>query len=76
MYILRSPAHTISQSLYLPDNPNVVVLGINSTVRTVVPLQPAEVLQPGKTLHFKIGEKLTYEQLFDVIIEEEKVITL
>ncbi len=76
IYVLRSPAHTISHSLYPPDNPNIVVLGINDTVPTGIPLQPAEMLQPGKMLHFKVGEKLSYKQLFDVIIEAENVITL
>ena len=76
IYVLRSPAHTISHSLYPPDNPNVVVLGIEDTVHTVAPLQPIEMLQPGKMLHFKVGEKLTYKQLFDVIIEAGNVITL
>jgi len=76
IYVLRSPAHTISHSLYPSDNPNVVVLSIEDTVPTVIPLQPAEMLQPGKMLPFKVGEKLTYKQLFDVIIEAENVITL
>lgn len=76
VYILRSPAHMMAPALYLSDNSSVVTLGIEGAVNSVIPSQPAEVLKSGATLHFKVGERITYKQLLDVIIEAEKVITL
>lgn len=76
VYILRGPAHTMAPALYFSDNPSVMTLGIEGAVNTVVPSQPAEVLQSGDVLHFKAGKTLAYKQLLDVIIEAGKVITL
>lgn len=75
-YVIRCPAHMMPPALYLSDEPGVVTLGIEGAVTTVRPSQPAELLQSGDTLRFKPGERLTYKQLLDVIIEAGKVITL
>jgi hypothetical protein len=74
--MIRSPAHTISHSLLLPENPNVVLLAIEGAVSTAIRSQPGEVLQPGGVLAFKVGQRLTYKQLLDVLIAERTVITL
>lgn len=76
VYVLRSPAHTIAPALYSSDKPSVVILGIEGAVTTVVASQPAEILKSASTFPFKTGERVTYKQLLDVIIEAEKVITL
>lgn len=76
VYVLRSPVQTMASVLYPSDDPGVVTLGIEGAVSTMVPSQPSEVLKSGDVLHFKVGERLTYKQLLDVIIEAGKVITL
>ncbi|MGQ0694873.1 MAG: hypothetical protein ACT4OL_04775 [Nitrospiraceae bacterium] len=76
VYLVRSPTDSLPHSLFPPDDLNVVVLRIEVTASTAVPLRSVEVLQPGDVLPFKEGEKLTYKQLFDVISRAGKVITL
>lgn len=77
IFLLRSPAHTISQSLFLSEDPNIAVLGIEGAVTTIQSQsQPGEVLQPGDALVFGAGQRLTYKQLLDVFIKGRIVLTL
>jgi hypothetical protein len=76
IYMIRSPAQTLLHSLLLPEKRNVVVLAIEGAVTTVIRSQPGEVLQPGGVLPFKMGQRLTYRQLVDVLIVGRTVITL
>jgi hypothetical protein len=76
VYMLRSPARTISHALFLHDNPNIAFLGVEGALTSGSQSQPAEVLQSGSILPFKTGERLTYRQLLDVLITSGKVVTL
>jgi hypothetical protein len=76
LYILRTPADRISPSLYPPDDSSLLVLGIEGAVSTVIPAQPAEVLQWADESHLRTGERLTYKRLLDVIVQARNVMTL
>jgi hypothetical protein len=76
VYLLRDPIDLVPHSLFPFGDLNVVVLRIEATAPASRPLHSAEVLQSGNVVPFKAGEKLTYQELFDVISRAGKVITL
>jgi hypothetical protein len=73
VYILRSPPQHISLSLYSPDDPHAVVLGIEGTGASSY---RTEVLKPGGLLSLKTGQALTNKEFLHVIMNTKKVITL
>jgi hypothetical protein len=76
LYILRSPVSTLSPSLILPDDPTIAILGIEGALTSISQSHPAQVLQAGSVPSLKIGERLTYRQLLDVLMTRGKVVTL
>lgn len=76
MYILRGPAQTTVPALYSPEDARAVTIGTEQAVSTVLPSQPAEILRSDGLTRFKTGDRLTFRQFLDVIIEAGKVITL
>jgi len=69
VYIVRSPLHTLSQAL-LPENSSALVLSLED------PLLPGKVLCATKINQFTEGERLTYEQILDILLGSTKVIAL
>ena len=76
VYILRSPVQTLSRSLCPLTDPSVLVLLREGSSYSVVQTGsggsvPQEGLSP-----LKVGDRLTYKDLLDVVIHAGKVITL
>jgi hypothetical protein len=76
VYVLRHPTRMLSSSLYLPNGSPALTLGVETAVAVATPAQPAEVLHAGKSSRVTTGERLTYRQLLELLIEATKVITL
>mgnify|MGYP003546451434 FL=1 len=69
VYIVRSPLHTLSQAL-LPENSSAMVLSLED------PLLPGKVLRVTNTTQFTEGERLSYEQILELLLRSTKVIAL
>lgn len=69
VYIVRSPLHTLSQAL-LSENSSAVVLSLED------PLLPGKVLRVTNTTQFTEGEKVSYQQILDILLRSTKVIAL
>ena len=69
VYIVRSPLHTLSQAL-LSENSSAVVLSLED------PLLPGKVLRVTNTTQFTEGEKVSYQQILDILLRSRKVIAL
>lgn len=69
VYIVRSPLHTLSQAL-LPENSSALVLSLED------PLLPGKVLCATNINQFTEGERLSYEQILDILLGSTKVIAL
>jgi hypothetical protein len=69
IYIVRSPLHTLSQAL-LPENSSAIVLSLED------PLLPGKVLCVTITTQFTEGERLSYEQILELLLRSTKVIAL
>lgn len=76
MYVLRKPPQTFTSAFYSPDDTRVVTVGIEQAISLVLPSEPAEILKPDTQNRFKTGERLTYRQFLDAILQAEKIITL
>ena len=76
IYLIRNPVQTIPRSLFSPHDPSAVVLGIEQVIGKDSATHPMKVLCSGSMLNLQIGQRLTYSQLLDVIIQAGKVITL
>ncbi len=68
-YIVRSPLHALSQAL-LPENGSAMVLSLED------PLLPGKVLRVTNTAQFTEGERLSYEQILEILLGSTKVIAL
>jgi hypothetical protein len=69
VYIVRSPLHTLSQAL-LPENSSAMVLSLED------PLFPGKILRVTNTTQFTEGERLSYEQILEILLGSTKVIAL
>jgi hypothetical protein len=69
VYLVRSPLHTLSQAL-LSENSSAVVLLLED------PLLPGKVLRVTNTTQFTEGEKVSYQQILDILLRSTKVIAL
>ncbi len=69
VYIVRSPLHTLSQAL-LSENSSAMVLSLED------PLLPGKVLRVTNTTQFTEGERLSYEQILELLLRSTKVIAL
>jgi hypothetical protein len=69
VYIVRSPLHTLSQAL-LPENSSALVLSLED------PLLPGKILRVTNTTQFTEGERLSYEQILEILLGSTKVIAL
>ncbi len=69
VYIVRSPLHTLSQAL-LSENSSAVVLSLED------PLLPGKILRVTNTTQFTEGEKVSYQQILDILLRSTKVIAL
>ena len=69
VYIVRSPLHTLSQAL-LPENSSALVLSLED------PLLPGKVLCVTNITQFIEGERLSYEQILNILLGSTKVIAL
>jgi hypothetical protein len=69
VYIVRSPLHTLSQAL-LPENSSAMVLSLED------PLLPGKILRVTNTTQFTEGERLSYEQILEILLGSTKVIAL
>jgi hypothetical protein len=69
VYIIRSPLHTLSQAL-LPENSSAMVLSLED------PLLPGKILRVTNTTQFTEGERLSYEQILEILLGSTKVIAL
>jgi hypothetical protein len=69
VYVVRSPLHTLSQSL-LSENTSDVILSLED------PLLPGKVLRATNNTQLTEGEKLSYEQVLKILLTSTKVITL
>jgi hypothetical protein len=69
VYVVRSPLHTLSQAL-LSENSSAVVLSLED------PLLPGKVLRVTNTTQFTEGEKVSYQQILDILLRSTKVIAL
>lgn len=69
VYIVRSPLHTLSQAL-LSEKSSAVVLSLED------PLLPGKVLRVTSTTQFTEGEKVSYQQILDILLRSTKVIAL
>jgi hypothetical protein len=69
VYIVRSPLDTLSQAL-LPENSSAMVLSLED------PLLPGKVLRVTNTTQFTEGERLSYEQILQILLKSTKVIAL
>ena len=69
VYIVRSPLHTLSQAL-LPENSSAMVLSLED------PLLPGKVLCVTNTTQFTEGERISYEQILELLLRSATVIAL
>ncbi len=69
VYVVRSPLHTLSQAL-LSENSSAVVLSLED------PLLPGKILRVTNTTQFTEGEKVSYQQILDILLRSTKVIAL
>ncbi len=69
VYIVRSPLHTLSRAL-LPENSSAMVLSLED------PLLPGKVLRVTNPTQFTEGERLSYEQILELLLRSTKVIAL
>ncbi len=69
VYIVRSPLHTLSQAL-LSENSSAMVLSLED------PLLPGKVLRVTNTTQFTESERLSYEQILELLLSSTKVIAL
>lgn len=69
VYIVRSPLNTLSQAL-LSENSSAVVLSLED------PLLPGKVLRVTNITQFTEGEKVSYQQILDILLRSTKVIAL
>lgn len=69
VYVVRSPLHTLSQAL-LSENSSAMVLSLED------PLLPGKVLHVTNTTQFTEGEKVSYQQILDILLRSTKVIAL
>ncbi|UVT15996.1 MAG: hypothetical protein H8K04_19765 [Nitrospira sp.] len=69
VYVVRSPLHTISQSL-CPEQGSVLMISLKDS------LLPGTVVSTTKEFPLEDGEQLSYEQLMAVLVKSEKVVTL
>ena len=76
LYLLRHPAHTLSPALYAPQDVTASVFVLEATPDSPLSPQFATTLQSGERSHVPIGQRLTYAQLLELIIQAEKVVTL
>ena len=76
VYLLRSRAQTLPSALYPHNDSSVMSLVLESADGSVDLSQPAVMIQSGGASAWKVGEKLTYKQLLDLVLEVKKVITL
>ncbi len=76
VYLVRNPVQTMPHSLFPPHDPSVMVFWIRKAIGTDSSSQTIEVLGSGSMFNLKTGQRLTYRQLLDVIIQAGKVITL
>ena len=76
LYLLRHPAHTLSSALYSPQEVTASVLLLETTPHSPLSPQVAATLQSEERSHLPIARQLTYEQLLELIIQAEKVVTL
>ena len=76
VYVLRHPPRTLSSLLYFPNGRPTLTLGVETAVAVSTPAQPAEVLHAEKSSRVTTGERLTYRQLLESLMEATKVITL
>jgi hypothetical protein len=76
VYVLRSPPQILSRSLYSSDDPITVTFGVAAALRAAGGAEPGEVLRSGNAFPFKVGHRVTYEQLLDVLMQSKKVVTL
>lgn len=68
VYVVRSPLHTVSPALLPGDDCTVVSVGD--------PLFPGKVLRATDDPPLAEGERLSYKQLLEVILQSRKVRTL
>ncbi len=68
-YIVRSPLHALSEAL-LPGNSSAMVLSLED------PLLPGKVLRVTNTTQFTEEERLSYEQILEILLGSTKVIAL
>jgi len=76
VYVLRHPTCTLSSSLYLPNDRPPLTLGVETAVAVSTPGPPVQVLHSGTSSCVTTGERLTYKQLLEVLVDATKVITL
>ena len=69
VYIVRSPLHPLSQVL-LPESSSAMVISLED------PLLPGTVLRVTNTTPFTEGERLSYEQILELLLKGTKVIVL
>jgi hypothetical protein len=68
VYVVRSALHTVSPALLPGDDCTVVSVGD--------PLFPGKVLHATDDSPLGEGERLSYEQLLEVVLQSQKVMTL
>ena len=76
VYLIRNSVQTMPHSLFPSHDPSVMVFGIKKVIGTDSSSQTIEVLGSGSMFNLKTGQRFTYRQLLDVIIQAGKVITL
>jgi hypothetical protein len=69
VYIVRSPTHILSQALF-SENSSATVLSLED------PLLPGKVLRVTNTTQVTEGERLSYEQILELLLRSTKVIAL
>ena len=69
VYVVRSPLHTLSHSLF-PEDGSAVVLSLED------PLLPGKVLRATSDTGLTEGEKLSYKQVLAIVLDSKKVMTL
>ncbi len=69
VYVVRSPLHSLSRALFSGDS-SAVVLSLED------PLLPGKVLLATSSLGLTEGERLSYEQVLAIVLENKKVVTL
>ena len=69
VYIVRSPLHTLSQAL-LSENSSDMIISLEN------PLLPGKMLSVTNTTQLAEGERLSYEQIRELLLRSTKVIAL